>query len=156
VEEFVLLEDEITTIENYLALQKFRFPDKFDYTIEVDESIDVASYSLPPMLAQPFIENAIEHGMKHKNGKGHISVRFEKQNTGMNMIIEDNGIGREKAGDICRRVNKGHKSMATTITCERIKLLNKKCKNKIAMEIIDLKDETTEAKGTRVVFEVAV
>ena len=79
VEEFISLEQEISTIENYLGLQKIRFPEKFDYTIEVDERLDPASVRIPPMLAQPFIENAIEHGIKHKNSKGKIDVRFKLQ-----------------------------------------------------------------------------
>ncbi|NQV01683.1 MAG: histidine kinase [Bacteroidia bacterium] len=76
VEEYIPLEEEITTIETYLDLQKLRFPEKFDFSIEVDKAIDTESITIPPMLLQPFIENSIEHGFKHKEGKGNIKISF--------------------------------------------------------------------------------
>jgi sensor histidine kinase YesM len=108
------------------------------------------------MLAQPFIENAIEHGIKHKNSKGKIDVRFKLQNGRLELEVEDDGIGRQRALEILREQDQGHKSMATAITMERIRILNKKLKHKITMEIIDLKNEQGEARGTRVVFGVPV
>ena len=71
------LEDEIESIENYLELQKVRHRELFDYTIEMDEAIDPETTLVPPMLAQPFIENSIEHGFKNKEGKGHMQITFE-------------------------------------------------------------------------------
>ncbi|MBE0662163.1 MAG: histidine kinase [Bacteroidales bacterium] len=156
MEEQITLEHEIGTIENYMELQKVRFPKKFDFSLFVDEHLDVENTFIPPMLAQPFIENAIEHGIKHKEGKGHISVRFEHKNGSMELIVEDDGIGRKKAHELRLQYDKNHKSLATAITQERIKTLNRKQKSKITMEIIDLKDEEGEAKGTRVVFSVPV
>jgi sensor histidine kinase YesM len=154
--EQVSLAEEIVTIENYLALQQIRFPDKFDYKIDVDERIDIEEVFIPPMLTQPFLENAVEHGIRHKSTQGEIIVRFEKQNGGMVIMIQDDGVGREKAEELRRQSNKDHKSMATAITQERIKVLNRRLKHKITMEIIDLKNENGEAIGTRVVFGVAV
>ena len=154
VEEFIPLEQEISTIENYLELQKIRFPEKFDYTLEVDKRLDPASVQIPPMLAQPFIENAIEHGIKHKNSKGKINVRFKLQNGMMELEVEDDGVGRQRAQEILREQDQGHKSMATTITLERIRILNKKLRRKILMEIIDLKNNRKEATGTKVRFEI--
>lgn len=154
LEDQITLEQEISTIENYLELQIVRFPEKFDYDLFVDERLDVENTFIPPMLAQPFIENAIEHGIKHKEDKGHISIRFEHKNGSMELIIEDDGIGRKKAHEVRMQYDKDHKSMATAITQERIKVINKKLKNKITMEIIDLKDEQAKANGTRVVFGV--
>jgi sensor histidine kinase YesM len=106
-----------------LELQKVRFPEKFDYNLFVDERLDAENTFIPPMLAQPFIENAIEHGIKHKEAKGHISIRFEHKNGGMQLIIEDDGIGRKKAHELRMQYDKNHKSiksMATAITQERI------------------------------------
>jgi tetratricopeptide (TPR) repeat protein len=154
--EKVSLAEEIVTIENYLALQQIRFPDKFDYKIDVDERIDIEEVFIPPMLTQPFLENAVEHGIRHKSTKGEITVKFEQQNGGMVIMIQDDGVGREKAEELRRQSNRDYKSMATAITKERIKVLNKKLKNKITLEIFDLKDENGEAIGTRVAFEVAV
>jgi len=156
VEEFITLEEEIITIENYLALQKIRFPEKFDYSIEVDERLDPESIYVPPMLAQPFIENAIEHGIKHKDSKGNIRVRLKLKDNKLLFEVEDDGVGREKAHEILLEQDKNHKSMATSITGERIRVLNKKLKTKISLSIEDLKDEKGEAAGTMVRFELPV
>ena len=155
-QEQITLEEELATIGNYLALQKVRFSDQFDYELQVDETLDPESTFIPPMLAQPFIENAIEHGIRNMGSKGKIDVRFIRNNNTLLLEIEDNGIGREKAQELLRQRDKTHKSMATTITRERIAVLNRRLKHKITMSIVDLKDEHGEAKGTRVVFGVAL
>jgi hypothetical protein len=154
LDEQTTLEHELSTIENYLELQKVRFPEKFDYHIHVDDKLDPENIFIPPMLAQPFIENAIEHGIKHKSTKGNISICYTRKDQMLNFIIEDDGIGREKASELRQKFDKDHKSLATSITKERIKVLNRKLRHKITMEIIDLKDEQGEARGTRVVFGV--
>ncbi len=154
--EQITLEEEIATIENYLELQKVRFTDKFDYSIEVDEMINPENILIPPMLAQPFIENAIEHGFKNKKTKGHILIRFKMDKDKILYEVEDDGIGRQKAREILHKLDKDHKSLATTITMERIKVLNKKLHGKISMNIEDLKNDEGKAKGTKVVFEVRI
>ncbi len=156
VEEYVLLEDEISTIENYLELQKVRFPDKFDYSIEIDKAIDPEIMKIPPMLAQPFIENSIEHGFKHKKGIGNLHISFVLNDQQIRFEVEDDGIGRDKAQEILFRQNKDHKSMATNITLERIKVLNKKNKTKITLNIQDLKNDNDEPIGTKVTFEIPI
>ncbi|MEA3446249.1 MAG: histidine kinase [Bacteroidota bacterium] len=148
VNEFISLEKEISTIENYLALQKIRFPEKFDYSIIVDETIDTECIRMPPMLAQPFIENAIEHGIKHKNTKGKIRVSFGRINGNIQFEVEDDGVGRQKSEDLKPDKHK-HKSLATSLTLERIAALNRNLRNKIKLDIIDLYDES-RATGTRV------
>ncbi|MCD4725968.1 MAG: histidine kinase [Bacteroidales bacterium] len=154
VEEYVLIEDEISTIENYLELQKVRFPDKFDYSIEIDKAIDPEIMKIPPMLVQPFIENSIEHGFKHKKAKGNLHISFVLNDEQIRLEVEDDGIGRDKAQEILLKQNKDHKSMATTITLERIQVLNKKYKKKITLEIQDLKNDNDEPIGTKVTFEI--
>jgi tetratricopeptide (TPR) repeat protein len=155
-QEQITLEEELATIGNYLALQKVRFSDQFDYELEVDDSLDPESTFVPPMLTQPFIENAIEHGIRNLGSKGKIDVRFIRRDDKILLEIEDNGIGREKAQELLRQRDKTHKSLATAITMERITVLNRKLKRKITMEIMDLKDEQGEARGTRVVFGLPV
>lgn len=150
VEEFVSLDEEISTIENYLELQKLRFKDKFEFSIEVDEKINPESINIPPMLAQPFIENAIEHGIKHKETKGHIYIRFYQKNSQVVCEVEDDGVGREKAREILYGHDKDHRSLATSITMERIRVLNKKLRNKINLFILDLTDERNNPSGTLV------
>jgi hypothetical protein len=155
-EEFVVLEKEISTIENYLELQKVRYAGKFDYHIDIDNDIDIDIVRIPPMLAQPFIENAIEHGIKHRETPGHIDIRFSLKDHTLIFEVEDDGVGRQKAREIEIVQDPGHRSMATSLTRERLASLNRKLHKKIILEIIDLKNALGEAAGTRVVFGVPV
>jgi LytS/YehU family sensor histidine kinase len=155
-EEYVLLEKEISTIENYLELQKIRYSGKFDSSITVDENIDLENMLIPPMLAQPFIENAIEHGIRYKLTPGHIQVRFRLKGGLIRVEVEDDGVGRDKAHEIEAKQKIRHRSMAISITRDRLDILNKKLKNKIRVEIIDLKDVSGQPCGTRVEFGIPV
>jgi LytS/YehU family sensor histidine kinase len=152
--DYVPLKREIETIENYLKLQHFRFPDVFDYHLEVDPEIDIENMAIPPMLAQPFIENSIEHGMKHKKSKGNIHVGIILNNSSVLMHVVDDGIGRKLASEIERKQSRDHQSLSTIITHERINMLNKKLKKKIVFKINDLKNELDEPTGTSVSFEI--
>jgi LytS/YehU family sensor histidine kinase len=154
VEEYVLLEDEINSIENYLELQKIRYSNMFDYNIEVDNEIDPETILIPPMLAQPLIENAIEHGFKHKSSRGNMKIRFKLNDKLIRFEVEDDGVGREKAKEILKKQNKDHRSMSTKITRERLKVLNKKNRVKIRLTIKDLKDEKGNPAGTKVDFDI--
>jgi sensor histidine kinase YesM len=150
--ENIPLEKEINTINNYLELQKLRFRDKFAYTISIDDQVDTGVLEVPPMLVQPFIENAIEHGIRHKNSTGLVTVEIKQEKGNLVIIIEDDGVGREKAKEIESSKYKEHQSMATQITRERLASLNRKLKNKVIFEIIDLKDQSGNGLGTRVNF----
>jgi len=156
IEEFIPLGDEITTIENYLELQKVRYEGKFDYTIDVDDAIDTESLTIPPMLAQPFIENSIEHGFKHLKSKGNIFIQFSLKDKLIVFEVEDDGIGRERAKEVIRKHNKDHKSLATAITFERIRVLNRKLKKKIQLQIIDLKNAENKPSGTKVQINIPI
>jgi LytS/YehU family sensor histidine kinase len=155
-EEYVTLEKEISTIENYLELQKVRYAGKFDYSIGVDHDIDIDIVKIPPMLAQPFIENAIEHGIKHRESPGYIDIRFSLKGNILIFEVEDDGVGRQKAREIEIAQDPGHRSMATSLTHERLANLNRKLNKKIILEIIDLKNALGEAVGTKIVFGVPV
>jgi len=166
--ESVPLGQEISTIENYLELQKLRYQGKFDYEIIIDENIDTESVFIPPMLAQPFIENAIEHGIRHARVKGKITVqllncsivKLLNSHTGslrdkmIEILITDNGVGREQAGQIEHKQSKDHRPMATSITRERLQVLarrvNRKLRKKISLEITDMHDEEGKSCGTKV------
>jgi sensor histidine kinase YesM len=152
--ELISLEEEISTVENYLELQKIRFPERFDYIINLDEQLNPENISVPPMLAQPFIENAIEHAFKRLDTKGHIIVSILKKSDSFIMEIKDNGIGRQKAQALRNHLEKDHKPMATLITKERIKTINKKIKKEIYFDIIDLKDDLGKATGTKIIFQI--
>lgn len=152
-EEYILLEKEVETLKHYLILQQICFHNKFDFTIDIDPRINIENTLIPPMMAQPFIENAIVHGIVNKmDEKGLISIHMTLENDMFHFEIEDNGVGREKAREINRQRTGEHLSVAINITQDRIGLLNKKSKKKITMQIIDLKDRNNEATGTKVVF----
>jgi len=148
--ELITLDMEITGMENYLELQKLRFGEKFDFEIIVDDDIDTEDTFIPPLLVQPFIENAIEHGIMHKKTKGHVSLKFKAVENQVVCHIEDDGVGRENAWKIEYSKRKDHKSLATTITRERIQTLNKTLKKKIKLIIEDLKNNIDEPAGTKV------
>jgi len=153
-EEFVTLQREIDTLSNYLSLQKMRFENKFDYSLIVDTGLDTELIKIPPMLAQPFVESAIEQGIYGLNLPGKIVIRICESD--MNILIEvsDNGIGRIKGKDIKDKSGKMPESLATRITEERIANLNRKYQRKIKLQIIDLFDENMKPSGTKVLLTI--
>jgi len=122
----------------------------------VDDALDPESIQIPPMLAQPFIENAIEHGIVHSEKMGQIDVEFRLENDVILFEVTDNGVGREKAKELEAHIEKDHQSMSTSITLERLAMLNKKRKNKIIFEITDLKDSDGKPTGTFVRFGIPI
>ena len=145
--ETISLKKEITLLDDYLALQKLRFSQRFEYSINVSPEIDTDYATLPPMLSQPFIENAIEHGMRDIESGGFISVSFSENNNNLLLEIKDNGKGMNSHNE-----NKAHHSLAMTITKERIGLLNKKSTKKIDFSITDAYPEKMDRKGVKVNF----
>jgi sensor histidine kinase YesM len=149
-ESVVPLADELEAIRHYLEIEKLRFEDKFTYTIIVDPEIDDEFAGVPPMVIQPYIENAIIHGLVHKPLPGHITIRIKEKNSRMLCIIEDNGIGRAKAAEIKRQSGLNTKSRGMMITKERLEILNRKTDDKFTIKVIDLKDKDGKPAGTRV------
>jgi len=153
-EEFVTLKREIDTLSNYLSLQKLRFDDKFDYSLIIDPEINTENIKIPPMLAQPFVENAIEHGILGLDAPGRIMINFSFVNNSVIIEITDNGIGREKGREMRKKTDKSHESYGTRITEERIHSHNRKYSNKLRLVITDLFDENNKAAGTKVVLSI--
>jgi tetratricopeptide (TPR) repeat protein len=122
--EFIPIQTEVEILQKYLETQKLRFEDRFEFTIDISSEIIIEHAMIPPMITQPFIENAIEHGQLHTIEGGFITVSFKKVNDLLQILIEDNGIGRK--GAEVNKKSKAHKSMAMKITKERIDNLNKK------------------------------
>lgn len=148
-ESMVTLKKEIEVLKQYVKLEKLRFSDKFDYEFIIHVKNPDEIY-FPPMLAQPFIENAIIHGLAPAPKKGLLRIIFEEKNNVLTLTIEDNGIGREKSALLKKDID--HKPLATKITKERLKLIARRHKRKITMQIEDLYDENNNPAGTRVVF----
>lgn len=120
-EDFIPVESELHFIKEYLELQQLRFPQRFRYEIITDPAIDHTALQLPPMIAQPFIENAVEHGISRDAANGLITVRLFFENNLLHYEIEDNGIGLEAASQQERKSK--HRSLATVIVRERLDAL---------------------------------
>jgi ligand-binding sensor domain-containing protein len=147
---FISLKDEIDIIKLYLELEKFRFQDRFEYTITIDPGINPGSITLPSMILQPFLENAIWHGIMPKEGKGHLDLKVTRKDKGaLKISITDNGIGRKKAEEITRK-RKHHKPTGMKNVTERLKLLNELNNTNHSVEIRDLVDEQGTGNGTSV------
>lgn len=136
-EDFIPFQQELDLLQNYLALEKTRFSDKFDYEIEVDESLNTQSLKVPGMLVQPFLENAIWHGLRYRTTKGFLKLHFEKENQYLKITIEDNGIGIEESKKQKTEHQKARKGRGMKNTLERIALLNDLYHQEIQCNITD-------------------
>jgi LytS/YehU family sensor histidine kinase len=150
--EFVPVEKEIDAITHYLKLQSFRYKDKFSYTIDIDEKIDEEHMMIPPMLAQPYIENSIEHGILAKETQGHIDVKFSLEGDLIHIEVTDDGIGFIRSSEL--KKDKSHESLAMMITQERLLMIFKKYRQKISFSISDILDDKNNVTGARVSFAV--
>lgn len=146
----VSLDEEINALKLLLELERLRFGNKFDYTISIDEDIDVTATYIPPMLVQPFVENAIIHGIKHKKEKGNISLKFSLKDNTIHCTVTDDGVGREKASELLAHSKHMHRSLGLQLTNERLALLGKQSKLPLNVSITDLKDEAGKPSGTKV------
>jgi two-component system, sensor histidine kinase YesM len=122
--DFIPLSRELDTLQRYLALEKMRFPDTFDYRIEVSEGIDADTQKIPNMILQPHLENAIWHGLRYRNGQGWLTVRIEQTGGQLHIHIEDNGIGLTQSETMKTSHQKAFKSRGLDNTRERIALIN--------------------------------
>jgi len=144
------LKEEIETIKLYLNLEKLRFEEKFDYFLSIDESLNADEIQIPTMIIQPYLENAIRHGLLPLKSRGLLNVYFKSvEDYKLMVVIEDNGIGRTKSGEISKKRLK-HKSTGMQNTENRINLLNKLNKTNMKVTVIDLYNENNEAAGTRI------
>jgi ligand-binding sensor domain-containing protein len=150
----ITLGKEIESLHLYLSLEALRFGDSFEYFLEVEDNIDKDAMYLPPMLVQPFVENAIKHGLMHRKGSKKLYLRFYLKDNSLICEIEDNGVGREMAAEIRNRNLKMYTSKATSLTDERIKLFNLLANNSLSVEVIDKKDKEIIPIGTKVVLTI--
>ena len=145
------LKDELDQIEKYLYLQKFRFKNKFEYHIEIDENVDLNT-PVPHMFTEIFVENAIKHGLKPKKDKGKLNIEVSQNDNIITIIITDNGVGRKKAAK-----NPGFGTgRGIKIAREMFDLYEKLHKNKAEFEIVDLYDENGNPLGTRVIEKIII
>jgi LytS/YehU family sensor histidine kinase len=140
-------------LKNYVQLEMIRFENKFDFNIEVVNQADIDNIEIPSLLIQPYVENAILHGLYNKNEKGNLSIRIKEEDEAVIFEIEDNGVGREAAMRLRQQNFPSHKSMGVKLTEERLKLINSQ--NLASFSIEDLKDGHG-SKGTRVTIRISI
>ncbi len=149
-EDFIPLKKEIELLNLYTKLEHFRFQDKFDYTIDVDETIDVEEFQIPPMLLQPYIENAVWHGLRYKTDKGHLNITIKpKSKDEISITISDDGIGRTRSKALKTDHQKKQNSKGMNNIKKRVAILNEMYKDKVDVTINDFQD--LEDAGTKVV-----
>ena len=133
--DFIKLNKEIELLKEYLELEHLRFGDKFSYKITIDETVDPEIISIPNMLIQPHVENAVWHGLRYKEGKGFLELSFSLKDNCLLITVEDDGIGLKKSQEIKTENQKVHQSRGLTNVGERIELLNRLYKTNIRFEI---------------------
>lgn len=146
-EEYISLSKEVQWLQNYISLQELRFENSFTSSLHVDEELDLENTWIPPMLTQPFIENALEHGFRGMEGKGELEVSFTEHNGFLQVDVKDNGVGFETGNS--REGNTDKKSLALQITRERLELLNRGKRRKIHFTL-----ESAPGSGTKVSFSI--
>jgi tetratricopeptide (TPR) repeat protein len=146
-EDFIPFSKEIELIELYVKLEHNRFKEKFDYEIIVDKSIDLDEYSIPPMLLQPYIENAIWHGLRYKQEKGTLQVLIESRGQEkLAVIVQDNGVGRKRSQELKTKNQLKQKSKGMSTIKKRISILNDMYQDRISVSVSDLLEDGTGTK----------
>ncbi len=155
--EKVTLENELETLQLYLDMETMRFRGKVNYQIYIAPNIDQTYLQIPPLLVQPFVENAIWHGLMHKDEGGtvHIEVTQPKPDL-LQVEIRDDGIGRQKAAEYKSKSATKNKSFGMKVTAERIELINQLYHTNTRVEIIDLKNRKNEVMGTKVTVKIPI
>ena len=154
----ISLQEELDMLRNYLDLESLRFDEQFQYQLQVAPGLDLHGIEIPPMLVQPYVENAIKHGLLHKTSNRRLDVLFSLENPQLLRVeVTDNGVGRQQAA-YYRQLRQGgrHKSFATSATEKRLQLLNQGRLANIAVTYTDLQDEQGRATGTTVVVLIPI
>ena len=153
----VSLASELDALRLYIEMESIRFEKQFTYSILVDKDVQPDHIYVPPLIIQPFVENAIWHGLLHKETAGHLYISFSRkiQNI-LECAIEDDGVGREKARELKSKSTSTKRSLGMKLTEERLSLLNRQTLLDATVEILDLKGRTGEATGTKVILKIPV
>ncbi len=149
----ISLKDELQMLEYYMQMENLRMEYPFTYRFEIKEGVNPESIEIPPMILQPYIENAIRHGLIHKQMSGFIEIEVSLKENLLCISISDDGIGRKKSAEIQQMQIKNHISKGTQITADRIKLLNQENKPVI---LSDITDDSGNVTGTKVVLTLII
>ncbi len=153
---FIPLEDELETLQLYIDLERLRFKNSFDYKCNYSNKIDVYNICIPPLILQPFVENAIWHGLMHKETKGHLEIELFQEEDVLCCKITDDGVGRNKGAALKSKSVSTHKSMGMRITADRIAILQQKKQLDTTIKISDLVLPDGSPGGTEVLLKIPV
>jgi hypothetical protein len=156
--ERITLSSELAALELYIEMEAMRFKEKLRYSIEIEKNVETNYIEIPPLLLQPYVENAIWHGLMPKEEGGHIAiaVSIQDEESLLNIKITDDGIGRTAATALSNKVAGKHKSYGMKATTERIALINQIYKTGASVSVHDLVNEKGEAAGTQVTIQIPV
>jgi len=153
-QSLISLEDELEMIWLYIEMERLRFQNSFDFNITFKNEIDASSIYIPPLLLQPFAENAIWHGLMNKDGDKQLDFSFATNEGELICIITDNGVGRQKAQDLKSIKDVKEKSMGLQITANRLAIFNKESDHNTSFQVEDLYDDEGNAAGTKVTLKI--
>jgi LytS/YehU family sensor histidine kinase len=156
----ITLQEEIETLENYLMIEQFCHGNRFDYTVNYDQSLETSFISIPPMLIQPFVENAIKHGFKfdetEADRRGNILIDFSEKDNVLTCRVRDNGIGRKRSAQLKNESKETyHISTALAVTKERLEVLKRE-KGTGELIINDLQDLDGNSTGTEIILHLSI
>lgn len=151
--DFITVQEEIEILTLYLRLEHYRFRDKFEYTFEVDPAIEKEDTFIPPMLVQPYIENAVWHGLRYRENKGLLKVMFQKEGNCMIITVKDDGIGRARSHELKTTNQSKHQSTGLKNIQERIEIINRVYHKNVRVEVSDV---TTSGAGTQAIVIVPI
>jgi sensor histidine kinase YesM len=155
--EKVTLQNELETLRLYIEMEAMRFQNKLSYKLNIADDIDQDYVQIPPLLLQPFVENAIWHGLMHKEEGGTIVIDVATDDFALlRVTVTDNGVGRQRAAEFKSKTATKNKSFGMKVTAERIELINQLYKIETQIQIIDLKNTDGEATGTKVIIEIPI
>lgn len=153
----VTLANELEALRLYIEMESIRFEKKFSYKITVGEGVQPDSVYVPPLIIQPYVENAIWHGLLHKETAGHLSIHISRTATCLlECTIEDNGVGRQKAKELKSKSASTKKSLGMKLTEDRLALLNKQIQAEASVEVVDLVVSDGEPAGTKVILKIPI
>jgi LytS/YehU family sensor histidine kinase len=152
--QLIPLGDELEALRLYIDLESGRFDGKFSSKISISPELDAENLVIPPMIIQPFVENAIWHGLMQKDAPGKVEITVTPENGRLKIMIEDDGIGREKARVLKSKSALRQESMGMDITGNRLEIIEKIYNIHCQVEVKDLKNSDGSAKGTRVTINL--
>ena len=152
----VTVEKELQLLKLYLELEQLRFGEKLSYSINVDENILCSDIQIPSMIVQPFVENAMLHGIMHLDAGGKVTVGFEAKPGWMEVTIEDNGVGRKKSAAYKSEHAEPHHSIGIAVATKRLQALKTIDDTPAGIDIVDLEDEAGNGIGTRVIIFIPI